>query len=76
MAKEGKSSGKLLLLQGLRKWAMPSRSFSEGTQNVSGYRLNVFNKWILYDIYLNGAIRLQWSFATVIFGMNTDSCEK
>lgn len=30
-----KVSSRLVLLQGIRKLAMPSRSFSEGTQNVS-----------------------------------------
>lgn len=30
-----KASSRLVLLQGIRRLAMPSRSFSEGTQNVS-----------------------------------------
>lgn len=30
-----KPSSRLVLLQGIRRLAMPSRSFSEGTQNVS-----------------------------------------
>lgn len=30
-----KVCGRLVLLQGIRRLAMPSRSFSEGTQNVS-----------------------------------------
>lgn len=31
-------SSRLVLLQGIRRLAMPSRSFSEGTQNVSFIR--------------------------------------
>lgn len=38
MAKSNKVSSKLVLLQGIRRLAMPSRSFSETTMNVSfGY---------------------------------------
>lgn len=33
--KKKKVSSRLVLLQGIRRLAMPSRSFSEGTQNVS-----------------------------------------
>lgn len=35
MAQQRKVSSKLVLLQGIRRLAMPSRSFSENTMNVS-----------------------------------------
>lgn len=44
MGDKKKVSSKLVLLGGIRKFAMPSRSFSQGTVNVSRIRIAIFNE--------------------------------